>query len=224
MGPGGSTGGQGLRETEPAEDLQTLRAKWDQRHGSADVFPEPPLVLREYAHLLPAPGPSQASQRGEALDLACGLGAGALWLARRGFRVGAWDLSPVAIQRLSTSARERRLPVAASVRDLISELPPPERFDRILVAHFLDRELCPAIARALRPGGLLFYQTFSREAASDRGPSNPAYRLGPNELLDLFPGLVVRAYRDEGRLGDLGRGTRDLALLVAQRAVEDPGV
>lgn len=223
MGPGGSTGGQGLRETEPAEDLETLRAKWDQRHGAADVLPEPPLVLREYEHLLPAPGPSPAFQRGEALDLACGLGAGALWLARRRYHVSAWDLSPVAMRRLSTLARERRLPVVASVRNLISAPPPPEHFDLILVAHFLDRGLCPAIARALRPGGLLFYQTFSREAVSDRGPPNPAYRLGPNELLDLFRGLVVRAYRDEGRLGDLGRGTRDLALLVAQRAVEDPG-
>jgi hypothetical protein len=113
--------------------------------------------------------------------------------------------------------------VAASVRDLTAAPPPPEHFDLILVAHFLDRGLCPAIARARRPGGLLFYQTFSREAVSDRGPSNRAYRLGPNELLDLFRGLVVRAYRDEGRLGDLGRGTRDLALLVAQRAVEYRG-
>ncbi|WP_240905903.1 hypothetical protein [Thiorhodococcus mannitoliphagus] len=72
------------------------------------------------------------------------------------------------------------------------------------------------MAAALRPGGLLLYQTFSREAVTDRGPSNPDYRLAPNELLRLFPGLIVRAYRDEGCVGDTRRGTRDIAFLVAQ--------
>jgi hypothetical protein len=91
----------------------------------------------------------------------------------------------------------------------------------VLVAHFLDRGLCPAIAASLRPGGVLFYQTFSRESVTDRGPSDPNYRVAPNELLGLFPGLIVRAYRDEGRLGDTACGIRDLALFVAQRAADN---
>jgi SAM-dependent methyltransferase len=209
MGPGGSIRERGLSPADPGGDAGVLRAKWDQRYGSAEGLPEPALVLREYAHLLPG--------RGEALDLACGLGASALWLAERGFRVSAWDLSPVAIRQLSAHAQERGLPVAASVRDVIAEPPPPDCFDLILVAHFLERGLAPAIAAALRPGGLLFYQTFSREAVSDCGPSDPMYRLAPNELLGLFPDLIVRAYSDEGRIGDTGRGIRDLVLLVAQR-------
>lgn len=186
-----------------------LREKWDRRYRTAEGLPEPALILRDHEHLLP-PG-------GAALDLACGLGASALWLAARGFRVRAWDLSPVAIARLRTLARERGLPVDASVRDVAAEPPEPGRFDLILVAHFLERGLCPAIAAGLRPGGLLLYQTFSRDPVSDRGPSDPAFRLAPNELLGLFPGLLVRAYRDEGRLGDTSRGIRDLVLFVAQR-------
>lgn len=185
-----------------------LRLKWDRRYGQAAGLPEPALILREYAHLLPS--------EGVALDLACGLGASALWLAERGLRVQAWDLSPVAIERLSRLAEASGLPVDARVRDLIAEPPSGEGFDLILVSHFLDRATCPAIAAALRPGGLLYYQTFSREAVSACGPSDPAYRLGPNELLSLFPDLIVRAYRDEGRVGDTSRGTRDLALLVGQ--------
>jgi hypothetical protein len=108
------------------------------------------------------------------------------------------------------------------VRDVIAEPPRPGSFDLILVAHFLDRSLAPAIAGALSPGGVLFYQTFSRESVSVCGPSDPAYRLAPNELLDLFPSLIVRAYRDEGRLGDTTRGIRDLALLVAQMPDKNP--
>lgn len=201
----------GERKTveSPAPNQEALREKWDSRYRSAEGLPERALILREYDHLLPAPG--------RALDLACGLGASALWLAERGFRVSAWDLSPVAIGRLAALPNEGGPVVDASVRDVIAEPPLPRTFDLILVAHFLDRGLAPAIAAALRPGGVLFYQTFSREAVSDCGPSDPAYRLAPNELLRLFPDLIVRAYRDDGRLGDTSRGIRDLVLLVAQR-------
>lgn len=96
--------------------------------------------------------------------------------------------------------------------------------DLIVVAHFLERGLASAIAAAMRPGGLLCYQTFSREAVSDRVPSNPAYRLGPNELPELFPDPILRAYRDESRLGDTHRGLGDLVLMVAQRPGSEVGL
>ncbi len=182
---------------------------WDERHRAAQTVPRPAQVLLDWPHLLPSGG--------QALDLACGLGGNALWLAERGFRVSAWDLSPVAIERLSALAADRGLTLETEVRDLTARPPGPSRFDLIVVTHFLDRGLAPAIAAALRPGGLLYYQTFNRESVSARGPSNPAYRLASNELLELFRGLVVRVYRDEGRIGDTSRGLRDLAQLVAQR-------
>jgi 2-polyprenyl-3-methyl-5-hydroxy-6-metoxy-1,4-benzoquinol methylase len=182
---------------------------WDERHRAAETVPQPAQVLVDWAHLLP-PG-------GRALDLACGLGGNALWLAERCFRVCAWDLSPVAIERLSALAADRGLTLETEVRDLTAKPPEPNAFDLIVVTHFLDRDLAPAIAAALRPGGMLFYQTFNREPVSVCGPTNPAYRLAPNELLELFHGLVVRIYRDEGRLGDTRRGLRDLAQLVAER-------
>jgi 2-polyprenyl-3-methyl-5-hydroxy-6-metoxy-1,4-benzoquinol methylase len=190
---------------------------WDQRYAGAGAIPEPASVLRDNLHLLPS--------RGRAMDLACGLGANALLLAGQGLDVTAWDLSEVAVTRLRQHADLMQLRVDAQVRDLCARPPEPESFDCIVVAHFLDRGLAPAIAEALRPGGLLFYQTFSLEGVSDRGPSNSTYRLGTNELLRLFPGLTLRFYREEGRLGDLTRGTRDLVQLVAERppAAAEPG-
>jgi tellurite methyltransferase len=188
----------------------TLREAWDQRHREAEDSGQLARVLEENIHLI--------SRGARILDLACGRGANALWLARLGFNVSAWDLSAVAIERLERSAIEQGIQVMTEVRDVIRQPPDPESFDVILVGHFLDRGLTPAIGRALRPGGLLFYQTFSRCAVSDAGPSSTEFRLDENELLELFPDLRVRVYREERRLGDTTRGWRDLAMLVAEKS------
>ena len=189
-------------------ETDALRRKWDTRYQVAQPG-SPAAVLQENQHLLPP--------RGRALDLACGLGANALLLARHGLDVSAWDLSPVAVDSVRAAAATQGLTVDAQVRDLSTSPPQPASFDVIVVAHFLDRMLAPAIAAALRHGGVLFYQTFVRESVSDVGPTSPRFRLERNELLALFDGLIVRVYREEGTLGDVGRGLRDEAMLVAQR-------
>jgi hypothetical protein len=51
----------------------------------------------------------------------------------------------------------------------------------------------------------------------EEGPSNPAFYLADNELLELFRSLKLRVYREENRLGDLHKGSRDIAMLVAER-------
>ncbi len=190
--------------------MTSEQEKWNARYAAtATEPPRPAWVLQENAHLLP-PG-------GGALDLACGRGGNALFLARRGFETEAWDISDVAVTGLGNLAADEGLSLHARVRDISKEPPPPENFDVIVVSRFLDRNIVPHIAAALRPGGILFYQTFTREAVTDAGPANPAYRLAPNELLRLFRGLRVLVYREEGRQGDIRQGFRDEALLVAVR-------
>lgn len=184
-----------------------LRKKWDDRYADAAGAASPIDVLADNAHLLP--------DKGEALDLACGLGGNALFLARHGLHTHAWDLSATAIERLSACSPGMSL--VAEVRDVIANPPDRARYDVICVGHFLDRGLCDAIADALRPGGLLFYQTFSAERVDESGPSDGPFRLQTNELLHLFSRLTVRVYRDEGRVGDLAKGFRNRAQLVAQR-------
>lgn len=186
------------------------RATWDQRYRDApDMPPAAAAVVRDYAHLLPPAG--------HALDLACGRGGNALLLARRGLNVDAWDVSAVALDQLDAAAARQGLAIATRVRDVVAEPPPPACYDAITVGYFLDRRLAPALVAALRPGGLLFYQTFGPGRAGDRGPRNPAYRLETGELLRLFAPLRLRLYREDGVLGDTAHGLRGEVQFIGER-------
>lgn len=183
---------------------------WNARHAQGTLG-EPAWVLREHAHLLPAAG--------EALELACGLGANALLLAERGLKVQAWDFSAVAIARLGEAAGRRGLTVHGEVRDVLAAPPAPASFDVIVVTHFLERSLFPALIDALRPGGLLFYQSFTTERPQGgAGPSNPAFLLKPCELLELCRPLRLLVYREDGLFGELGQGLRGMAALVGAKS------
>lgn len=194
--------------------MADLREHWDARYREADAAAAAPAeVLAQYCHLLP--------RTGDALEIACGLGANARLLASRGLRTEAWDISAEAIDKLAAIARLEVLPLKTRVRDVLAEPPQADAFDVIVVTRFLERDLFPALIDALRPGGTLFYQTFTREAVSDRGPGNPGFRLMPNELVRAFAPLRLLAYREEGRVGDTTAGWRDEAMLVAMKPPSD---
>lgn len=184
--------------------------QWDQRHTMAEGAPAPAEVLLRNRQLLP--------QNGKALDLACGRGGNALALAKAGLETHAWDFSAVAIDKLLHEAEKQELTIHSEVRDIVSIPPEPESFDLIIVTHFLERDLFPHLTGALRPGGLLFYQTFIQEIRLDRGPKRAEWRLGNNELLQAFSELRVHYYREEGLLGKNSSVIADLALLVASKA------
>ncbi|WP_328336609.1 class I SAM-dependent methyltransferase [Streptomyces violaceus] len=120
----------------------------------------------------PAPGGPQPNVRltetvtglpsGDVLDLGCGDGGDALWLARRGWHVTAVDISAVAVERLSALARAHGLgDRVTTVRADLLESCPPGQFD-LVCAHYLhtpfdmDRAIVlRSAAHALRPGGRL---------------------------------------------------------------------
>lgn len=190
-----------------------MTSDWDARYRDrSPAEAEPAAVLADNPHLLPAGG--------MALDVACGLGGNAIFLARSGIETAAWDSSETAIAKLAAFAREQGLPLTTQVRDVVAAPPEAAGYDVIAVSRFLERALVPALIAALRPGGVLFYQTFNRSRVSDRGPGSDRFRLADNELLELFAPLRVRVYREEDRVGDLARGRRDEAQLVAHKPPE----
>lgn len=205
--------------------MKELRKKWNDRYKSIQVPNQVIDVLELNLHLLPA--------HGKSLDLACGLGGNALRMAELGFDSHAWDLSDSAINKVREFAQERQLVLSTRQCDISQDEPQAtmkqEGFDVIIVGHFLLREIMPGLISALRPGGLIYYQTFVEEdevqeksdsalANNTRsGPSKPHFRLKKNELLNLFSDLTIRYYREEGLIGALDKGFRHEAMLVAQK-------
>lgn len=192
---------------------------WNKKYsaGSHGAREPEPFLLTAFAEFLAARPP------GTALDVAGGAGRHALWLARRGWRVKLIDISEagVALARENAAkaftspagvAAPKPLLFEAEVVDLNST---PglgdEQYDLVLVFFFLQRELFPALIRALKPGGFLVYQTYTTEQRRFAGgPTDPRYLLHPNELLQAFQSLHVLHYREIAS----GKG---VAELVAQK-------
>ncbi|MFK7795242.1 MAG: class I SAM-dependent methyltransferase [Gammaproteobacteria bacterium] len=190
--------------------MSTIADKWDNiysQQNCADITPS--TVLVENAHLLPG--------RGKALDLACGLGANAIYLAQSQLQVDAWDVSSKALKKLEAYSQLNNLSINTSVRDV--EKTPPERnyFDVVTVSQFLHRPTFHNLYESLRIEGLLFYQTYTSNKAHQIGPTNPNFLLKKNELLKLCDGMEVLVYREEGVHGDIHQGWRNQAMIVAKR-------
>ena len=201
--------------------MPSSQSDWDAKHRLAAEAPlaEPARIVRELLPLLPA---------GPALDIACGTGRHALFLAARGQRVTAGDSSRVALDILEVRARSRHVPVRRSANlheaarplhggleliqaDLERTYLKERRYDLILCIQYLQRSLFPQMARALRPNGVLLIETYTRaQLEFAGGPRNPAYLLGAGELREAFPALCVLFYREL-------RAGQGIASLVAKK-------
>lgn len=183
--------------------------KWDAIYQQHSKQPDVAEVLQRNSFLLPGGG--------QALDLACGLGGNALYLAERGFAVEAWDISPVALEFLRLRAADNGLVISTRTVDIRTAAFPRSQFDVVVVSRFLDRTICHAIMHSMKQGGLLFYQTFTIEKTGESGPRNPDYLLQRNELFKLFSPLQLVYYRENSSLGRLDTGNRNEACFVGQK-------
>jgi 2-polyprenyl-3-methyl-5-hydroxy-6-metoxy-1,4-benzoquinol methylase len=167
------------------------RTAWDARYarkGPVAVGPvDLPAVFAPYRDVFPASG--------QALDLACGQGLGAVWLAQRGLNVWGLDVSPVAIGQARDLARRAGVDDCCrfDIVDLDSGLPAGPPVDVVLCHKFRDRRLDRAIVQRLAPGGVLALSSLS-EVGATAGP----YRARPGEMLTAFAGLEVIASGEGG--------------------------
>lgn len=179
--------------TPPDDPTLPPADRWDARYRArlAEAPPddEPHPFLVEQAHRLPTSG--------RALDIATGLGRNALWLARRGLRVTAVDVSRVACDHLDARARDLHLPIDTVCLDLERAPLPPAPFDLIVNTLYLQRSLAPQIQDRLAPGGLLLFLTMLEGGRDLEPPVHKEYLLQRGDLRALFPHLDVVLYRED---------------------------
>ncbi len=180
------------------------REKWNRRYaeGAYTERTHPSSLLEAWADRIPS---------GRALDVACGAGRNALWLAERGFTVDAVDISSTGLARLEAAATARGLPIRLIEHDLDGPLALSTDYQLILVIRFVNLPLLAQLAEHLAPGGWLICENHMATDEEVIGPANPAFRVAPGALAAAVPGLDIQLSEEgvftepDGRLAALAR-------------------
>lgn len=196
------------------------REDWNRRYAEKELLwsASPSRFLVEEVERLPP---------GRALDLACGEGRNAIWLAARGWQVTAVDFSEVAIERAAARAAHDGVELDLVCADLLAYEPEERAFDLVLVFYLQlpahERRLVLArAAGALAPGGTLLLVGHDRTnlEAGIGGPSDPRVLYTPEEIAAELPGLEVE--RAERVLREVeGAERRAIDALVRARRPTD---
>ena len=172
-------------------------------HGS-----EPPSAwVQRWSHLV--------AERGEVLDVACGLGRHARWFHERNHPVALVDRAQAAIESIAIPAQACEAVVAD-----IETGPWPfagRQFAAVVVTNYLWRPLLPTLLDSLAPGGVLIYETFTQGNETVGKPSRPDFLLRTGELLELCKGLRVVAFEDGFQEAGSGRLPRFIQRIAAVR-------
>jgi SAM-dependent methyltransferase len=191
-----------------------LRDVWNARYRQGDVWgSEPNRLLAALVSELPV---------GTALDLGCGQGRNALWLAGRGHTVTGLDLSPVAVEQARSAAAERGLDVRFEDVDLAGWDAGGEVWDLVVLSYLqLDESIRPIVhakaAQAVAPGGRLILIAHHRDNLEHGvgGPPTPRVLYTEAMLAGDFADLEIQ--RNERVLRPTDEGDAIDVLLIATR-------
>jgi len=164
---------------------------WEKRYETeAYIFGKEPVeFLKEHIALLP---------KGRALDIAMGEGRNAVFLAKNGLTVDGCDISEAAVKKAQALAEENSVRIHAFTADLETYRLPKDTYDVVACFYYLQRNLIPQMKEALKPGGMVIYETYTLENLERGfdGPRNKEYLLQSNELLDFFRDFKIVYYRE----------------------------
>lgn len=193
------------------EGMIQTKETWDERYASGRYSSaEPHKLLIDLAHKLPP---------GRALDLACGPGRHAVFLAENGWEVTAVDNSGVGIEIARDRARENGLEIDFRTVDLEAgefEIE-PGAYDLICDFYYLQRDLFPAMKAGVRPGGIVV----STVHIYGEGEENEGFLLKEGELREFFADFEILHYHETSSTDtDAGDHHRRTAEIVAKRPYE----
>ncbi len=167
---------------------QQDRDKWDQRYTEDSYNRKNPVTLvADWLAQIPM---------GRALDVACGAGRNAIFLAQAGYRVDAIDISPEGLYLARQEAVSLGLDINWIEHDLDQPCPLVTNYDLILVMWFVNLELVTRLCDCLAPGGYLLCEEHLITDEDVIGPKNPSYRVAPGALRNAVSGLEVLHYEE----------------------------
>jgi 2-polyprenyl-3-methyl-5-hydroxy-6-metoxy-1,4-benzoquinol methylase len=141
-----------------------------------------------------------------ALDLATGRGRHASVLAAAGFKTFAVDRDVESLHAVGLHARSQRLSLTLWAADLEHTVLPASRFDLLVCTRYLQRNLFAALGDAIKPGGIVLYETFTvRQRQHGTGPRSPDHLLEPLELRKAFSGWTELEYDEVDKPEALAR-------------------
>jgi SAM-dependent methyltransferase len=192
--------------------MDKSKESWDQRwHEKATTSLSPDPWLERALPFLP---------KGSVLDLACGRGRNALYLAEQGFSVTAVDNSRTGLKLLRQEAARRHLTIDLLHLDLEGATAlPTGPFDVVIDFFYLQRSLYPYIKTTVRPGGVVVLRTFSNAGDFTAGMTDLDFHLDAGELLDIFTGWEVLRHEEGLEQSKKGGG---LAGIVARKPLTHP--
>jgi tellurite methyltransferase len=184
-------------------------ADWEERYKRGKYTSEEPhpLLFQFISDLSP----------GRALDVACGVGRHAIWLAERGWQVDAVDYSPSAIDILRRRSIQKGVHIDACVADLEGQEfdIKAAAYDLVVVCNYLQRDLFGPIKAGTQIGGIVLAAIAMVDPDPNIKPMNPAYLLQPGELRAQFEGWAL-IHDFEGKPGG-NPNRRAAAELLARR-------
>jgi 2-polyprenyl-3-methyl-5-hydroxy-6-metoxy-1,4-benzoquinol methylase len=183
------------------DDPEGDPAKW----GTTSAEPAP--LLKQNAQYLP----EKKTQL--ALDIGMGGGRNAVFLAQKGFKVEGVDISETAIAKAKQLARQKKVRIRAIQSDINAYPMRADAYDVIVDIDFLERALIPKIKRALRKGGVVFFENFTTEQLGNEHTKDLRrdLLLAPGELKEMFKDFQILYYREENN------GKEAKAQLIARR-------
>lgn len=167
------------------------REAWDERYATEELLwkADPNRFLVEEADGL---------EPARALDVACGEGRNAVWLASKGWRVTGVDFSHTGLAKAERLAAERGVEVTWVEADVVEWQPPPASFDLVIVMYLhmvpgQRRQVLATAALALAPGGtvLVVGHDISNLQEGTGGPQDPGILFSPEDIVEDLPGLQI---------------------------------
>lgn len=180
--------------------------RWNERYRSGEAAGKPPerILVEAISGIRP----------GRALDVACGLGRNALFLARQRWTVTAVDYSDAALQSLAREASGLSIDLVRADLEAGEYRIDRDSFDLVCDCLYLQRSLFAPMRDGVRPGGL-FIGVFPLVAACAEPPTDPAFLLEPQELRGIFSDWEIDAYSEDPP--DVFTGKRPRARIAARK-------